>query len=103
VQMARYLEEPDRALGRSVGAGGESAFAGSGEVERYSDQLVKLRRAIAAERRLCQLSATMPSVCTDGSLHTADCLRFHDAIEYEIMPEYCASFKRVAVGQLKLR
>jgi oligoendopeptidase F len=87
VQMAKYLEEPDRALRKE--AWELVANRRLQEREKFEDifdQLFKLRQKIAANagfgnyrdyafRRLCRFDYT-----------PEDCMRFHEAVQTEVMP-----------------
>ena len=87
VQMARYLEEPDRALREEVWRlVAERRLKESGRFEEIFGGLLTLREQIArnagfgnyrdyAFRRLCRFDYT-----------AEDCVKFHDAVETEVMP-----------------
>src|SRR5581483_2912598 len=87
VQMGKYLEEPDRALRREAWLlVAERRLKEADKFEEIFDNLVRLRGQIAqnagfenyrdyAFRRLGRFDYT-----------PADCLRFHEAVETEIMP-----------------
>jgi len=87
VQMARYLEEPDRALRQEAWELiANRRLREAGKFEEIFDQLVKLREQIAknagfanyrdyAFRSRCRFDYT-----------PADCLNFHSAIEQQIIP-----------------
>src|SRR5579859_5671296 len=87
VQMGRYLEEPDRALRREAWElVAQRRLQDVEKCEEIFDQLIKLRSQIAqnagfanyrdyAFRQKCRFDYT-----------PADCLKFHHAIETEIMP-----------------
>jgi oligoendopeptidase F len=86
-QMARYLEEPDRALRQQAWElTTHRRLQEAGKFEDIFDQLVNLRQQIAknagfdnyrdyAFRRLGRFDYT-----------AADCAQFHEAVESEIMP-----------------
>ena len=87
VQMGRYLEEPDRALRQEAWELiAHRRLAEADKFEEQFDQLMHLRQQIAknagfqnyrdyAFRKLGRFDYT-----------PADCERFHDAVEHEIMP-----------------
>lgn len=87
VQMARYLEEPDRALRQEAWElVAQRRLQDVDKCDEIFDQLIKLRSQIAknagfenyrdyAFRQKCRFDYT-----------PADCLKFHNAIESEIMP-----------------
>ena len=87
VQMGRYLEEPDRALRQEAWElVAQRRLQDVDKCEEIFDELVKLRSQIAknagfdnyrdyAVRQKCRFDYT-----------PADCLKFHSAIETEIMP-----------------
>jgi oligoendopeptidase F len=106
IQMARYFEEPDRALRQEAWeAVGKRRLQDSDKLEGILDELVKLRTQVArnagfknyrdyAFRQKCRFDYT-----------PEDCLKFHDAIEKEIMPvvrEFQAERRR-QLGLEKLR
>jgi oligoendopeptidase F len=87
VQMGRYLEEPDRALRQEAWElVAKRRLQDADKCEEIFDELIKLRTQIAknagfenyrdyAHRQKCRFDYT-----------PADCVKFHDAIESEIMP-----------------
>jgi len=87
VQMGRYLEEPDRALRQEAWElVGNRRLREADKFEEIFDKLVKLRQQIAKNagfanyrdyifRKLCRFDYT-----------PADCTKFHDAVEKEVMP-----------------
>jgi len=87
VQMGRFLEEPDRALRREAWENvAKRRLQDADKCEEIFDELIKLRARIAknagfdnyrdyAFRQKCRFDYT-----------PADCVKFHDAIESEIMP-----------------
>jgi oligoendopeptidase F len=87
VQMGRYLEEPDRALRQEAWElVAQRRMQDVEKCEEIFDQLIKLRTQIAVKagfdnyrdyafRQKCRFDYT-----------PADCLKFHGAIESEIMP-----------------
>jgi len=87
VQMGRYLEEPDRALRQEAWElVAQRRLQDAGKCDEILDQLIQLRTQIArnagfdnyrdfAFRQKCRFDYT-----------PEDCLKFHSAIETEIMP-----------------
>ena len=87
VQMGRYLEEPDRALRQEAWElVAKRRLVDADKCEEIFEQLIQLRAQIAknagfenyrdyAHRQKCRFDYT-----------PADCVKFHDAIESEIMP-----------------
>ncbi|MBW8864464.1 MAG: M3 family oligoendopeptidase [Verrucomicrobia bacterium] len=87
VQMGRFLEEPDRALRQEAWKlVAKRRLQDADKCEEIFDELVKLRTKIAQNagfknyleyifRQKCRFDYT-----------PADCVKFHDAIESEIMP-----------------
>jgi oligoendopeptidase F len=87
VQMGRYLEEPDRALRQEAWElVAKRRLQDAEKCEEIFDELIKLRSQIAknagfqnyrdyAFRQKCRFDYTPD-----------DCMKFHDAIESEIMP-----------------
>jgi oligoendopeptidase F len=87
VQMGRYLEEPDRALRQEAWEiVAQRRLQDADKCEEIFEELIQLRTQIAknagfenyrdyAHRQKCRFDYT-----------PADCLKFHDAIESEIMP-----------------
>lgn len=87
VQMARYLEEPDRALRQE--AWELVANRRLQEAEKFEDmfeQLVKLRERIAANAGFGNYLEHAFKSRGRFDYTPEDCRRFHDAIEQEIMP-----------------
>jgi len=87
IQMGRYLEEPDRALRQAAWElVARRRLRDADKCEEIFDELLKLRTQIAkhagfdnyrdyAFRQKCRFDYT-----------PADCVKFHDAIESELMP-----------------
>jgi oligoendopeptidase F len=87
VQMGRYLEEPDRALRQEAWElVAKRRLQDADKCEEIFEELIELRTEIAknagfenyrdhAHRQKCRFDYT-----------PADCMKFHDAIENEIMP-----------------
>src|ERR1039457_2734349 len=87
VQMGRYLEEPNRALRQEAWElVAKRRLQDADKCEEIFDELIRLRTQIAknagfenyrdyAHRQKCRFDYT-----------PADCVKFHDAIESEIMP-----------------
>jgi len=87
VQMARYLEEPERALRQE--AWELVANRRLQEVEKFEeifDQLVKIREQIATNAGFPNYLQYAFRARHRFDYTPEDCLRFHDAIEQEIMP-----------------
>jgi oligoendopeptidase F len=87
VQMSRYLEEPDRALRQK--AWELVANRRLQEAERFEtffDQLVKLREQIAKNAGFANYRDYAFRVKCRFDYTPEDCLKFHNAIEQEIMP-----------------
>src|SRR6185369_11329531 len=87
VQMARYLEEPDRALRQE--AWELVANRRLQEVEKFEeifDQLVRIREQIAANAGFRNYLEYAFRARHRFDYTPEDCRRFHDAIEQEIMP-----------------
>ena len=87
VQMSRYLEEPDRALRQETW----ELVVGRRlqEAEKFDDifdQQVKLRETIAAHAGLANYRDFAFRAKGRFDYTPDDCLRFHDAVEREIMP-----------------
>jgi oligoendopeptidase F len=86
-QMARFLEEPDRALRQE--AWELVAHRRLREAEKFEDlfdQMVRLRERIARQAGFANYIAyTFRAKCR-FDYTPADCLRFHDAIEGEVLP-----------------
>jgi oligoendopeptidase F len=87
VQMARYLEEPDRALRQEAWElVANRRLQEAAKLEDLFDQLVKLREQIAANSGFANYrDYTFRARCR-FDYSPDDCLQFHDAIEREIMP-----------------
>ena len=106
VQMGRHLEEPDRALRQEAWElVAQRRLQDADKCEEIFDELIKLRTQMAgnagfanyrdyAHRQKCRFDYT-----------PADCLKFHDAIESEIMPAVrtIQAERRRQLGLEKLR
>lgn len=106
VQMGRYLEEPDRALRQQ--AWELVARRRLQEAEKFEDifgKLVKLREQIAANAGFKNYLDFAFKDRRRFDYTPEDCLRFHDAIEREIMPlqREMQAQRRKALGVQKLR
>jgi len=87
VQMARYLEEPERALRQE--AWELVANRRLQEVEKFEeifDQLVKIREQIAANAGFPNYLQYAFRARHRFDYTPEDCRRFHDAVEQEVMP-----------------
>ncbi len=87
VQMGRYLEEPDRAL-RQV-AWELVANRRLKEAERFEEifeRMIRLRETIAANAGLPNYLEYAFRARNRFDYGPEDCLRFHEAIELEVMP-----------------
>jgi oligoendopeptidase F len=106
VQMGRYLEEPDRAIRQE--AWELVARRRLREVEKFEDifeKLVKLREQIARNAGFKSYLEYAFKDMRRFDYTPADCLKFHDAIENEIMPLNRAlqAKRRKELGLEKLR
>ena len=106
VQMGRYLEEPDRAIRQE--AWELVARRRLREVEKFEDifeKLVKLREQIARNAGFKSYLEYAFKDMRRFDYTPADCLKFHDAIEKEIMPLNRAlqAKRRKELGLEKLR
>ena len=87
VQMARYLEEPDRALRQEAWElTANRRLQEREKVEAIFDQLVDLRQQIARNAGFKNYLEYAFRARGRFDYTPADCERFHDAIEQEIMP-----------------
>lgn len=87
VQMARYLEEPDRALREEAWT--LVANRRLQEVEKFEeifDQLLKLREQIARNAGFTNYRDYAFRALNRFDYTAKDCFAFHEAIEREIMP-----------------
>lgn len=105
-QMGRYLEEPDRALRQEVWE--LVARRRLQEAEKFEDnfeQLVKLREQIATNAGFKNYRDYGFRAKRRFDYTPEDCLRFHDAIEKEIMPlqRELQAQRREELGVGKLR
>ena len=106
VQMARYLEEPDRAVRQE--AWELVARRRLQEAEKFEDifeKLVKLREQIARNAGFKNYLEYAFKDMRRFDYTPEDCLRFHDAIEKEIMPlnRELQAKRRQQLGLDKLR
>ena len=87
VQMARYLEEPDRALRQEAWELVASRRLQEAEMfEQMFDQLVRLREQIAHNAGFANYRDYAFRAKGRFDYTPEDCLQFHDAIEREIIP-----------------
>src|SRR4051812_19168073 len=87
VQMARYLEEPDRALRQEAWElVANRRLQESEKFEEIFDQLVNLRQQIARNAGFKNYLEYAFRARGRFDYTPADCENFHDAIEKEIMP-----------------
>jgi oligoendopeptidase F len=87
VQMARYLEEPDRALRQEAWElTANRRLQESEKIEELFDGLVKLREKIAHNAGFKNYVEYAFRSRRRFDYTPANCLQFHDAIEKEIMP-----------------
>src|SRR5688572_8720673 len=106
VQMGRYLEEPDRALRQEVWE--LVARRRLQEAEKFEDifeKLVELREQIATNAGFKNYLDYAFRAKRRFDYTAEDCLRFHDAIEREIMPlqRELQAQRRKELGLKKLR
>ncbi|MDB6022700.1 MAG: oligoendopeptidase family [Pedosphaera sp.] len=87
VQMARYLEEPDRALRQEAWElVANRRLQEVDKIEGIFDELVKLREQIAKNAGFNNYIDYAFRSRRRFDYTPADCLQFHEAIENEIMP-----------------
>jgi oligoendopeptidase F len=87
VQMSRYLEEPDRALRQEAWqCVAERRLVERDKLEEIFDQLVKLRQQIAANAGFANYRDYAFRKLGRFDYTPQDCVRFHDAVEGEVMP-----------------
>jgi oligoendopeptidase F len=87
VQMARYLEEPNRALRQEAWElVAKRRLQETGKFEEIFEQLLQLRQKIAANAGFPDYRAYAFRARARFDYTAEDCLRFHDAIEREVMP-----------------
>jgi oligoendopeptidase F len=87
VQMARYLEEPDRALRQETWElVANRRLQEAEKFEAIFDQLVDIRQQIARNAGFKNYLEYAFRARGRFDYTPADCVRFHDAIEQEIMP-----------------
>ncbi|PYK98353.1 MAG: M3 family oligoendopeptidase [Verrucomicrobia bacterium] len=86
-QMARYLEEPDRALRREAWElVANRRLQEAEKFEHIFDQLIRLREQIARNAGCANYRDYAFRMNRRFDYTTEDCLRFHDAIEREVLP-----------------
>lgn len=87
VQMARYLEEPDRALRQEAWElVANRRLKEAEQFETLFEELLKLRERIAANAGFSNYREYAFRARGRFDYTAEDCLGFHDAIEKEIMP-----------------
>lgn len=87
VQMGRYLEEPDRALRQEAWElVADRRLKEADQFESIFEELLKLREQIAANAGFANYLEYAFRARGRFDYTPEDCLRFHDAIEREIMP-----------------
>jgi len=87
VQMGRFLEEPDRALRREAWElVAQRRLQDAEKCEEIFDELVKLRTQIAKNAGFDNYLEFVFRQKARFDYTPADCVKFHDAIESEIMP-----------------
>jgi oligoendopeptidase F len=87
VQMARYQEEPDRALRQeSWELVVNRRLQEAEKIEDQFDELVKLRERMAKNAGFANYIDYAFRSRRRFDYTPADCLRFHEAIEHEVMP-----------------
>jgi oligoendopeptidase F len=93
VQMGRYLEEPDRALRQEAWElTARRRLDVAEEIESIFERLLKLREQIAANAGFANYLQFAFRARGRFDYTPEDCVRFHDAIDKEVMP---------ALGQLQ--
>lgn len=87
VQMGRYLEEPDRALRQEAWESvAKRRLQDVDKCEEIMDELIKLRHQIANNAGFNNYLEYSFRAKGRFDYTPADCVKFHDAIESEIMP-----------------
>ncbi len=87
IQMGRYLEEPDRALRQEAWElVANRRLQEAAKFEDNFDHLLKLREQIAANAGFANYRDYAFRARRRFDYTPKDCLKFHDAIEQEIMP-----------------
>ena len=87
VQMGRYLEEPDRALRQAAWETvAQRRLQDMDKCEEIMDELIKLRHQIAQNAGFENYLEFSFRQKGRFDYTPADCVKFHDAIESEIMP-----------------
>jgi len=102
VQMARYLQEPDRAVRREAWElVARRRLQEAEQFEQMFDQLVQLREQIAKNAGFANYRDYAFRARCRFDYTAQDCLQFHDAIEQEVMPMLC-ELQAQRRSQLKL-
>jgi oligoendopeptidase F len=87
VQMSRYLEEPDRALRQEAWElVAQRRLQEAAKFEEVFEGLLRLRERIAANAGFANYREYAFRARGRFDYTPADCLRFHEAIERELMP-----------------
>src|SRR5262249_31522106 len=87
VQMARFLEEPDRPLREEAWQlVANRRLQEAAQFEDIFEQLLKLREQIAANAGFPDYRSYAFRARNRFDYTAEDCLRFHEAIEKEVMP-----------------
>lgn len=87
VQMGRYLEEPDRALRKEAWElVADRRLAESEKLDEIFEELLKLRRQIGSNAGYSNYRDYAFRERARFDYGPEDCLRFHEAIELEVMP-----------------
>jgi oligoendopeptidase F len=106
VQMGRYLEEPDRALREEAWTlVAQRRLQDADKCEEIMDELIKLRHQIAKNAGFNNYLEFIFRQKGRFDYTPADCVKFHDAIESEIMPAVreIQNERRQKLGLDKLR
>jgi len=89
-QMARYLEEPDRSLRQEAWElVVKRRLQEKGRFEEILDQMIRVRGEIARNAGFTNYRDYAFRKLGRFDYTPDDCLRFHDAIETEVMPRLC--------------
>jgi oligoendopeptidase F len=87
VQMGRHLEDPDRALRQEAWElVAKRRLQEAGQIEQIFEQLLKLREKIAANAGFPNYLQYAFRARGRFDYTAEDCLKFHEAIEKEVMP-----------------
>jgi len=101
-QMAKHLEEPDRALRQEAWElVAERRLVEAEKFEEYFDQMAALRERIAANAGFANYRGFAFRQLGRFDYTAEDCLAFHAAVESEIMP-VVREIQAARRGQLKL-